>query len=351
MGRRRKSMQRALLFVVGSTALCCLLTCLLMGTTKSQGIKEQPPSSSPLLIGLLAEPIQPIPTENHLDAPTIALGKRLFHDRQLSHDNTIACVSCHSMEKGGTDQRDHSIGINKAIGGINAPSVFNSGQNFKQFWNGCAATLEDQVEGPTQHPKEMGSNWPEILDKIKKDSRYVAEFAAIYSDGIQRANIKNAIATFERSLTTPNSPFDKYLRGDVTAISSEAKHGYLLFKDYGCSSCHQGMNIGGNMFAKFGVMGDYFAHRTNVTEADYGRYNVTRRERDRYVFRVPSLRNIALTAPYLHDGTLPTLEDIVQLMGVYQLGRAIDLQDAQAIKEFLKTLTGVLNDNAQGAVQ
>ncbi len=353
----RKSVQRAPRKTPGKTSLlslcvataCCCFVCLLARPTNSQGAGAAVQADESAKIA--GEPVQPIPVQTTGGTPLVALGRRLFEDTRLSHDNTISCASCHGLDKGGTDQRAHSVGIHQALGGVNAPSVFNSGLNFKQFWNGRAETLEDQVEGPTQHPKEMGSAWPEILQKVGADARYQTDFRALFADGVQRENIKSAIAAFERALTTPNAPFDRYLRGDSEAINAAAKQGYKLFKDYGCASCHQGVNVGGNMFARFGVMADYFAYRGNVTEGDYGRWSVTHREQDRYVFRVPSLRNVALTYPYLHDGTAPTLDAAIQMMGTYQLGRYIEPGDAAKLAEFLRTLTGELNVSVQGAAQ
>ena len=346
----KKLTARTSLLSLCATATCVGVACLLARPTISQSATAATPPPDPGA-AIAGEPIQPIPEGGRTDTPLIALGRRLFHDTRLSHDNTISCASCHALDKGGTDNRAHSVGIGQALGGVNAPSVYNSGLNYKQFWNGRAETLEDQVEGPTQHPKEMGSTWPEILQKTRADARYQSEFRAVYADGIQRENIKSAIAAFERSLTTPNAPFDRYLRGDNAAISADAKQGYGLFKDYGCASCHQGVNVGGNMFARFGVMADYFAHRGNITEGDYGRYGVTHLEQDRYVFRVPSLRNVALTFPYLHDGTAPTLESAIQLMGVYQLGRTIEPGDSAKLAAFLRSLTGEAGAGAQGVSQ
>jgi cytochrome c peroxidase len=173
----------------------------------------------------------------------------------------------------------------------------------------------------------------------------VQAFQAIYGDGLQPRNIQDAIATFERSLVTP-SRFDRYLRGDSGAISEQEKRGYELFKSYGCVACHQGVNVGGNMFQTFGVLGNYFKDRGNETEADLGRYTVTQNELDRHVFKVPSLRNVALTAPYFHDGTAPTLEAAVDVMFRYQLGREAPAADKTAIIMFLKSLTGE-KENAQ----
>jgi cytochrome c peroxidase len=290
---------------------------------------------------ILEEPIQPLPEQSGIDPQKAALGALLFADKRLSHDNTISCASCHSLDKGGTDQLPHSVGIGGAIGAVNAPTVLNSGLNYKQFWNGRAETLEDQVNGPTHNPKEMGSDWPEIIGKLKQDPQYTASFAALYPEtGIAPETVRDAIAGFERTLITPDSRFDQYLRGDSSALNAEEKQGYLHFKQDGCISCHQGANIGGNMFQKFGIMGNYFADRGAMTDADLGRYAVTGREEDKYVFRVPSLRNVALTAPYFHDGTATTLPQAVEVMAKYQLGRPLEPTELVQIVKFLNTLTG-----------
>lgn len=288
----------------------------------------------------MVEPIPPLPASHELDPAKVSLGNQLFHDPLLSHDNTISCSSCHSLTTGGTDRLVHSVGVDGKRGSINAPTVFNSGLNFVQFWDGRAATLEEQIDGPMNNPSEMGSNWNEVLDKLRAASGYTNSFAAIYSDGIQAANVRDAIATFERSLITPNSRFDRYLTGETKALTAEELEGYRLFKNYGCASCHQGMNVGGNLFQKFGVMADYFAKRGDIGKADYGRYNVTGNEADRYVFKVPSLRNISVTAPYFHDGSAATLEEAVDIMGLYQLGRTLTPAETNMIVKFLKSLTG-----------
>lgn len=290
--------------------------------------------------GVGNEPITPIPLEMKLDQRKVALGKRLFNDTQLSHDNTISCASCHDLARGGADGLPRSIGIGGAEGGINAPTVFNSGFNFRQFWDGRAATLEDQIDGPVQHPKEMGASWPEVIARLEKDGGYRDDFAALYGAGIQRETVKDAIATFERSLITPNAKFDRFLRGEKNSLDSEEFAGYQLFKALGCISCHQGMNVGGNMYEKLGLVEDYFAQRGNVQEVDLGRYNLTGKEEHRYEFRVPSLRNVALTAPYLHDASAGTLEQAVAIMGKYQLGVELQPLEISYIVKFLNTLTG-----------
>jgi cytochrome c peroxidase len=286
----------------------------------------------------LDEPIKPLPEKLDLDGRKVALGRVLFHDKRLSKDNSLACASCHDLAKGGVDGRPTAIGIGGQVGPINTPTVLNSGLNFRQFWNGRAASLEEQAAGPVHNPGEMGSNWKEVLGKLGQDKKLISQFDSIYSDGMQPANIQDAIATFERSLITP-SRFDRYLRGETGAITEEERTGYQMFKNYGCVACHQGVNIGGNMFQTFGVLGNYFQDRGKLTDADLGRYAVTKRESDRYVFKVPTLRNIELTAPYFHDGSAQNLETAVDVMFRYQLGRSAPAADKALIVKFLKTLT------------
>jgi len=289
------------------------------------------------------EPIRPIPSNLYLNARKVQLGHTLFHDPRLSHDNTISCASCHNLIKGGVDGQPTSTGINGATGPINAPTVFNSGFNFRQFWDGRAKNLEEQAAGPIHNPIEMGSNWREVIMKLEQDSYYIEQFNLLYLDGLNSHTIQDAIATFERALYTPNSRFDRYLSGDKNALTEKEILGYQRFKAYGCISCHQGMNIGGNMFQHFGVMGNYFEDRGNITQVDLGRYNVTNDPADKFVFKVPSLRNIALTAPYFHDGSAKTLPEAVRVMGRYQLGRMLSDEDIELLVAFLKTLTGEYN--------
>ena len=287
------------------------------------------------------EPITPIPLEMKLDARKVALGRRLFHDPRLSLGDRISCAHCHSLANGGMDSLPRSIGVDGKEGGINTPTVFNSGFNFRQFWDGRAATLEDHIDFPVNNPCEMGSNWGEVIAKLDKDADYRRGFEAVYAEGIRKDSFKDAIATFERSLVTPNGKFDRFLRGDKNALDGDELAGYELFKNLGCISCHQGMNVGGNMYEKLGVVDDYFAHRGNVQEVDFGRYNVTGIEDHRYEFRVPSLRNVALTAPYFHDASASTLELAVAIMGKYQLGLDLTSGEVARIVKFLNTLTGI----------
>ena len=286
------------------------------------------------------EPIKAIPAEVDVNPEKVTLGRALFHDPRLSKDDTTACVSCHDLGNGGDDGRRVSIGVEGRPGTINAPTVFNAGLNFSQFWDGRAGTLEQQIDGPVQSPIELGSLWPDVVAKLYAHESYPERFAALYPDGISRENVKNALAEFMKSLTTPNSRFDRWLNGDTSALSALERHGYALFKHYGCVSCHQGANVGGNMFQVFGVLNDYFRRRGNITDADFGRYNVTGNPDDRHAFKVPSLRMAALTAPYLHDGSAATLRDAVDIMFEYQLGREAPDEDKDAIVAFIRTLAG-----------
>ena len=283
--------------------------------------------------------LRPLPEPPVLMPERVALGARLFADRRLSVDNSVACASCHRFDLGGADGLPVSIGVQGRRGGINAPSVFNSGLNFVQFWDGRALSLQEQVAGPLHNPVEMGASWALVIERLRVDEEIVRTFAEAYRDGLTPENIADAIASFEQSLHTLDAPFDRYLRGDPSALSPQAKAGYQRFRDLGCISCHQGALLCGNMFQKFGVIGDYFAERT-PTRADLGRYNVTGREEDRHVFKVPGLRNVALTAPYFHDGSAASLDAAVAVMGRYQLGRDLPPDDIKSIVAFLHSLTG-----------
>jgi len=293
------------------------------------------------------EPITPIPLDLKLDARKVALGRRLFYDPQLSSDNTISCAHCHNLTNGGMDSLPRSFGIGGKEGLINTPTVFNSGFNFRQFWDGRATSLEEHIDFPNSpivNSCDMGASWDEIVAKLDKGVDYRRDFAAIYPEDIRASSVKDAIATFERSLITPNGKFDRYLRGDKNALDNDELIGYLLFKNLGCVTCHQGMNVGGNMYEKLGLFKNYFEHRGNVQEIDYGRYNVTHIEEHRYEFRVPPLRNVGLTAPYFHDASASTLEEAVAVMGEYQLGVDLSKDEIAKIVKFLNTLTGTFQE-------
>lgn len=286
-----------------------------------------------------AEPISPIPASLPLDARKVVLGKQLFHDKRLSGDGTLSCASCHDLARGGVDGRQKPIGVGGMMGDLNTPTVFNSAFSFRQFWDGRAATLEEQVDGPLENPKEMASSWPATLARIGADPQYAARFREIYGS-LKAEHVKDAIAEFERSLLTPGSRFDRYLQGDKKALRTEELEGYRLFKNYGCVACHQGVNVGGNLYQRLGVFSPYYTDSFVNQAANRGRAAVTGKAEDLHVFKVPSLRNVALTAPYFHDGSVATLEQAVLIMGQYQLGVVIPASELTLIVAFLRTLTG-----------
>lgn len=290
-----------------------------------------------------SSPISPIDIEPDLSDSRVQIGKKLFHDTRLSGDNTISCASCHEIRSGGDDGREVAVGIRGAVGTVNTPTVLNSGLNFAQFWDGRATTLEAQVLGPIKNRLEMDSNLEDILQRLGADAEVVASFRGAYDEGLTSKNIIDAISAYERALVTPGAPFDRFLNGEVGALSAVAQQGYKDFRRFGCVSCHQGRNIGGNMFQRFGVMGNYFEDRGNITTADFGRFNATGNEEDKFKFKVPSLRNIAETAPYFHDGSAPTLEAAIRTMAKYQLGRSLGEVQVANIEAFLNSLTGQLD--------
>lgn len=291
------------------------------------------------------EPVRPIDLVLEYDAAKAALGFALFHDTRLSVDNTVSCASCHALETAGVDNHQYSHGVDDQLGGVNAPTVYNAVYNFVQFWDGRAKTLADQAAGPPLNPVEMASeSFDQIIGKLKADKKFVREFNAVYPDGLTAENLTDAIEQFERTLVTPNSAFDKWLRGDDSAITADELEGYELFKKYDCATCHVGPNLGGQSYELMGLRRHYFAERgLELTHEDNGRFKETQLERDRHRFKVPGLRNVEHTWPYYHDGTRETLEEAVNDMGLYQSGVELSAQETDKITAFLKTLTGEYN--------
>ncbi len=289
------------------------------------------------------ETIRPVQDSVPVDMRKVILGNLLFHGVRLSADNTVSCSSCHGLNTGGVDNKLFSEGVGGQFGGVNAPSVYNAHYNFVQFWDGRAATLADQAAGPPLNPVEMAcKSFDEICEKLNADAAIFSKaFKEVYPDGFNQANITDAIQEFERTLLTPNSRFDKYLKGDNEALTAEELAGYDLFKKYNCATCHVGENMGGQSYELLGIKHDYFADRgTELTIEDNGRFKETKDERDRHRFKVPGLRNVALTAPYFHDGTQATLEDAVIAMAKYEVGVDLSTQEVAQMVSFLRTLTG-----------
>jgi cytochrome c peroxidase len=283
------------------------------------------------------EPISPIPLAAEVDTAKVALGEKLFHDPQLSHTNTIACVTCHRLAEGGDDGLPLARTADGAVYSRNTPTIFNAALNSRYRWDGAIRTLEAEAEATLHSPAMMNTTWPELLVKLRADPDYVTAFNAAYAGGLTQEHLLDVLTTYVRSLLTPNARFDHYLRGQHEALSAAEQRGYQLFKAYGCATCHQGVNVGGNMFQRFGIFRGDSAPRD---DDDLGRFTVTGVTRDRYVFRVPSLRNVAVTAPYYHDGRVETLETAVDLMAKRQLGTALSAEEINLIVQFLHTLTG-----------
>jgi cytochrome c peroxidase len=286
------------------------------------------------------QPIEPLPLDEPVNGERASLGEALFEEPLLSGDGKVACTDCHHRDHALADPRPRSQVAGRPDSPVNSPTMYNVRYFFKLAWGARFDSLETHNDALMTNPNVMASSWDGTAKRLAGKPGYEQRFKRVFPDGLTPTNVRTALIEYERSLVTPNAPFDRYLRGDASAISERAKSGYALFKSYGCASCHQGMGVGGNMLQRVGVMRDYFADRGKVTPPDWGHFNLTHLERDRFVFRVPSLRNVALTAPYFHDGTASTLEGAITTMARYQLGREIDPGDVELIAEFLHTLTG-----------
>lgn len=271
----------------------------------------------------------------------VALGNMLYSDPRLSASHTIACAACHSMGLGGGDARSTSLGHRWQHGGRNAPTVLNAVYNTTQFWDGRAKDLIEQAGGPISNPIEMAMPVDQVIPTLKGIPGYAELFAKTFpgdKNPISMANVQAAIAAYEATLVTPNAPFDRFLRGDAQALGQAERRGLKSFMDNGCAACHSGMNMGGGMYAKFGVSSPPPAEL--LPPGDLGRFAVTKDEADRYSYKVPTLRNIALTAPYFHTGKVWTLDEAVTVMAKTQLGKTLPQQEVTYIVAFLKSLTG-----------
>jgi cytochrome c peroxidase len=282
------------------------------------------------------EPIQPIEAYKPKNPKMVELGEMLFFDPRLSKSGFISCNSCHNLSMGGSDNLPSSIGHKWHQGPINAPTVLNSSMNLAQFWDGRAKDLKDQAGGPIANPGEMGFSHELAVGVLQSIPQYRARFKELFgSDKINIGIVTDAIAAFEETLVTPDSRFDKWLKGDKNAITQTELEGYKLFKEKGCVSCHNGPAVGGGSYQKMGVFEPY-----KTTSKAEGRFGVTGKESDRFLFKVPTLRNVELTYPYFHDGAAATLEDAVNTMGRLQLGHKFTKDENAKIVAFLKTLTG-----------
>lgn len=286
---------------------------------------------------LVNEPIRPLPMKAVGDPARIALGARLFVDPRFSRDSTHSCATCHQLRRGGADGKALSIGPDGKPARFNTPTVYNSSLNFRQTWTGSYSGVDQLLDHVITKPAVFADSWDLMAARLSRDEALSAQFKEVYGDALRPAYVRDALDQYLRSLVTP-SRFDRYLRGEAGAITAEEERGYLRFKSFGCAACHQGINVGGNLFQKLGAMREMPALEASGT--DLGRYQTTKRNVDRHVFRVPGLRNVALTAPYFHDGSVDTLEQAVELMFKYQLGRTASQQDKDLIVRFLHTLSG-----------
>jgi cytochrome c peroxidase len=281
------------------------------------------------------EAIMPIPLNEPINVAKAKLGKELFFDPMLSRDNSTACISCHNIYNGGADERIVSEGFNGAKGNIQSPTVLNARYNFKQFWNGRADNLLEQANGPLTNPAEHNMDPEKVEIRVNNSEKYKKYFKETYGvSHIKYALVLDAIVEFENALTTPNSKFDKYLRGEEKLTDAE-QEGYTLFKQYGCITCHNGINIGGNSLQK---MGTFLPYDSKVSFPD--KSELSHNRDDINVFKVPTLRNITLTAPYFHDGSASTLKEALTLMSKHNLGIKLSEKDADKMILFLHTLTG-----------
>ncbi len=297
-------------------------------------------------------PVQPLPPRwpEPLNPRKAELGDKLSHDKRLSGDDTISCASCHDLAKGGTDQLQFSVGVRNQVGSINAPTVFNAGFNLAQFWDGRAKDLADQAGQPVVNPIEMDAKWDDVVAKLAKDEALTAIYREIYGADAAwtAANVQDAIAEFEKGLVTPDSPVDRYMKGDRTALTATEARGLELFKAHSCATCHVGEPMGGRSFEKpHDPAAFYKALGRAPQKDDFGRFNVTQNEADRFKMKVPLLRNLALTFPYLHDGSQTDLRNVVRLMHDHFVPplnrRPLSDADVDAIVAMLKRNTGTLN--------
>ena len=296
---------------------------------EAQGLFQPIPEKPPAVKDVVATPAM------------VELGKALYFDPRLSESHNISCNTCHQIGLGGVDMLPVSIGHKSQKGNRNAPTVLNSVFNTAQFWDGRAADLKEQAGGPIQNPIEMSITHQHAIEMLRGIPGYKAMFDAAFpgdKDPITIQSVEKAIAAFEATLNTPNAPFDKYLRGDANALTTEQKEGLKLFVDKGCSGCHNGINIGGGMYAPFGVVEKPGADI--LPPADKGRFQVTKTASDEYVFKVPTLRNIELTPPYFHSGKSWDLKQAVGVMATSQLGEHLTDDQITKITAFLKSLTG-----------
>jgi len=285
----------------------------------------------------------PEPADNPSSEAKIELGQILYHDPRLSSTGTVSCASCHNTMLGGEDNRPNAMGVHGQTGGRSAPTVWNAAFSKVQFWDGRAATLEDQAAGPVTNPIEMGmKSWDDVVARLKAIDGYQELFESAFGkDSITKENATKAIAAYERTLITPNSPYDKYVKGDESALTAQQIRGMQKFEEVGCTSCHSGPAFNGEgAFHKFPVADNGYFEAQHHFKKDKGLAEVSKNPADEHLWKVPTLRNIALTAPYFHNGSVKSLESAVEVMAKLQLGKDLSKEETADIVAFLKALTG-----------
>lgn len=332
--------------VVAAAGFCFLLGCRgEPGARLESRAEPNRPSAAPAGSTLpvraesTSEPIAPLPPAPREDPALVAVGAELFASRVLSEDRQVSCKSCHDPRHGFADAQSVSRPAGRSPMAKNTPTLLNVAHLQVFNWDGRFGSLDDHIDALIQNPMVHGSSWAALAERLRQGEGWSEKFARAFSDGITAANAKAALLAFERSLESPGAAFDRWLLGEESAISSRAAEGYALFKSRGCVSCHQGALVGGNLFQRLGIIKPYYDDAAQ-DDGDLGRFDVTGRPEDKHVFRVPSLRNVGLTAPYLHDGSLPTLPLVVSVMATYQLGRSLDRDQVGKIVAFLETLSG-----------
>ena len=298
--------------------------------------------------GILPEKIEN--KNNPTTSNKVKLGKKLFYDTRLSVDNTISCAKCHFFGLYAIDGLPKSIGNNYKENDRNAPTVFNAAGQISQHWIGDRASVEEQAEKSLIGKASFGNpDEKSLIEKLSKIKQYNELFIKAFpkdKEPISAKNIGLAIGAFERTLVTP-SPFDEYLEGNIRGIERDQMAGLKLFMDYGCSSCHNGIYLGGNSYEKFGVFANYWEH-TGSKKIDDGRFLHTKDNSDKYVFKVPILRNVAKTSPYFHDGSVENIKDAIRIMAKIQLDLEPTDEDVNSIATFLTSLTGKISQRMLG---
>lgn len=282
--------------------------------------------------------------ENPITTEKVILGRTLYFDKRLSKDETLSCNSCHDLQTFGVDNETTSDGVGGLKGERNSPTVLNAAYHFSQFWDGRAKDVEEQAGGPILNPVEMAMPDQEaVLKRLQAVEGYRKLFAAAFpgeEQPVNYVNLQKAIGAFERKLITP-SRFDEYLKGNTEALTTDEKRGLQTFMDVGCTACHSGTVLGGQMYQKFGLAGNYWDF-TQSSRVDNGRFLVTKSESDKFIFKVPSLRNIEKTHPFFHDGSVTDLAEAVKIIAKLQLNRDLTEDQVNEIVIFLKTLTGTV---------